>query len=169
MGTRISDDEIKEVVRDVNDRAVQPAKGALGDYERANGGIRWPVQHTLSYAVHVPAHPVSIGFVRKGIHAIGEICGDAVADVLALVLTELVTNAIRHGEIDTDEHIDVTLEVGRDGVRGAVRDPGVGFEIDPNGPTPHDGGGFGLYIVDRLARRWGVESSDNSTEVWFAL
>jgi anti-sigma regulatory factor (Ser/Thr protein kinase) len=131
--------------------------------------IEWPIQHALRYDVSVPAHPVSIGFVRKATRAISDICGDAVADVLALVVTELVTNSVRHGGVPTTGHIDVMLELNQDGIRGRVADPGIGFQLDPDGPTPRDGGGFGLYIVDRLARDWGVDSSDGRTEVWFQL
>ena len=153
----------------MNERVNTSAKQAPTNGGPIQGGFAWPVQHALSYEVHVPAHPVSIGFVRNGTHAIGEICGHAVADVLALVLTELVTNAIRHADIDQREHIDVTLEVSRDGIKGTVKDPGIGFDVGPDGPTPDDTGGFGLYIVDRLARQWGVDRSKDETKVWFAL
>lgn len=123
----------------------------------------------LHYEVNVPAHPVSIAFVRRGVCAMADIYGDATADDVALVVTELVTNAIRHAAVSNGDSIDVSLDLTPQGVRGSVRDPGSGFRPDPSGPAPRDDGGFGLLIVDRLARDWGVESAPGRTEVWFEL
>jgi two-component sensor histidine kinase len=127
------------------------------------------LDHALRYHVTVPAHPVSIRFVRESTQAAADICGQGTAETLALVLSELVTNAVRHAAVATTENIDVTLEFGHEGVKGVVSDPGEGFEVDPAGPTPHDDGGFGLFIVDRLARDWGVDASGGRTQVWFEL
>ncbi len=64
-----------------------------------------------------------------------------------------------------------------DAVRVEVSDGGSGFAAMPSGPArPLCGridalgrtGGYGLYLVDDQARRWGVEH-DEGTCVWFEL
>lgn len=47
-------------------------------------------------------------------------------------------------------------------------DPGTGFVPAPKLSTGADGSGWGLYLVDRIADRWGV-LSDERTEVWFEI
>lgn len=95
-------------------------------------------------------------------------CGEETAQIVGLVFTELVTNAILHGSLRAEDQIYVTFAAGPGGLRGTVSDPGIGFEL-PNGPQPRADGGFGLFIVQRLARRWGVDRARGQTEVWFEL
>jgi len=88
---------------------------------------------------------------------------DALEDVRLLV-TELITNALRHGAVRPGDNLSVKAQVSGETVRIEVRDPGRDGEVKPRRPGPH-GGGYGLYLVDRLARRWGVDSNDE-TVVW---
>ena len=84
-------------------------------------------------------------------------------DDLRLVLSELVTNAISHGEGPT---IDVRLTGDGPVVRGEVVDQGDGFAVPP--PRTLDApGGRGLAIVGALSQHWGIERG--STHVWFEL
>jgi anti-sigma regulatory factor (Ser/Thr protein kinase) len=85
---------------------------------------------------------------------------------LLLLTTELVTNAVRHGGRPGSE-IDVTLLRTDTAVRVEVGDPGPGF--DPGASAPGHDRGWGLFLVDRLADRWGVERIGNRTVVWFEL
>ena len=82
---------------------------------------------------------------------------------LGLIVSELVTNAVRHGDGDIDLLLDV-----RDGrIRGEVIDQGDGFASALRQASPDDLGGRGLVIVDHLAQEWGVY--DGSSHVWFHL
>jgi anti-sigma regulatory factor (Ser/Thr protein kinase) len=93
-----------------------------------------------------------------------------VFDALRLLVTELVTNAVRHSRTDEDdrEPIELRVEAGPDGVRTAVTDPGRGFRVPHGGPQPSGPSGWGLYLVDQMADRWGV-SADGVTRVWFEI
>jgi anti-sigma regulatory factor (Ser/Thr protein kinase) len=92
----------------------------------------------------------------------------AAGDVALLLVSELVTNAVLHAQTETE------VEVGRfdDTVRIAVSD-GVPAGIDPEaGRHPSRVGapsGRGLRIVDGLADRWGVSTSDVGKTVWFEV
>jgi anti-sigma regulatory factor (Ser/Thr protein kinase) len=84
-----------------------------------------------------------------------------------IVVSELVTNAIRHGGArlrSDDVSVHAALREGM--LRLEVTDPGPGFE--PGGHGPRADGGYGLHLLDRLATRWGVTGGDPVT-VWVEL
>ena len=86
----------------------------------------------------------------------------------ALLVSELITNAVRHalGGRPPEVELRIRGEPGR--IRVVVSDPGGGFEPMPRLPTAAEGSGWGLYLVDRIADRWGVLSKDRN-EVWFEI
>lgn len=108
---------------------------------------------------------------REGRHALDRL-EDALPDAqlaeLRLLVTELLTNSVRHGAGDQG-WITLEVEIYANSVRAIVTDPGPGFEPAPT-PQPHPDrpGGWGLCLVDRLADRWGVRVR-NETTVWFEL
>jgi anti-sigma regulatory factor (Ser/Thr protein kinase) len=98
--------------------------------------------------------------------AVAEIEGlaEGVADSLALLTTELVTNAVRHGRGAI--RLAVTFAVGK--LRVAVADEGGGFVAESAlAIEGNAAGGFGLKIIDRLSDRWGVDRRHGV--VWFEL
>jgi anti-sigma regulatory factor (Ser/Thr protein kinase) len=91
---------------------------------------------------------------------------------LLLLVSELVTNSVRHAGLAADEairlrarcdeecaHVEV-CDSGRSGRTPCRRDP------DPDALEP---GGLGLKLVDEMADRWGVSHSGRRTCVWFDL
>ena len=92
---------------------------------------------------------------------------DGVRSTATLLLSELVTNAVRHAGLRPDEEIDVTIAVGG-GVRVAVADGGPGFAHDVAAQSASPYGGRGLVMVDLLADRWGVDGGGGA-RVWFEL
>jgi anti-sigma regulatory factor (Ser/Thr protein kinase) len=85
-----------------------------------------------------------------------------------LLVSELVTNAVRHAPKAGVPGIELRLKMDTDRVRVVVSDPGAGFVAEPRLPTTSEGSGWGLYLVDRIADRWGVVTKDRS-EVWFEI
>jgi|1186.fasta_scaffold372874_1 two-component sensor histidine kinase len=108
--------------------------------------------------------PTSIARARHDVHDhFGDELPGATSEELGLIVSELVTNAIRHGGGDVELRLDV--RAGR--IRGEVIDQGEGFEGQMREATPDRLGGHGLVIVDRLSHEWGVY--DGSSHVWFQL
>jgi anti-sigma regulatory factor (Ser/Thr protein kinase) len=85
---------------------------------------------------------------------------------LRLLVTELVTNSVRHSGADT---VELTVLVGNSAVWTEVTDAGPGFDPATTGAPATDHTGWGLYLVERLAERWGVDKDGNATKVWFEL
>lgn len=85
----------------------------------------------------------------------------------ALLVSELVTNAVLHTGGD-DLQVDlVTADGGR--MRCAVIDRDPTHMPAVQSCDAARIGGQGLRIVDATARRWGVEVRDDTKAVWFEL
>jgi anti-sigma regulatory factor (Ser/Thr protein kinase) len=84
-------------------------------------------------------------------------------EALELVVSELVTNAVLHGEGE----VELRLAVDGQRIRGEVIDQGGGFEREVRDRGPDELGGRGLQIVEALSARWGIH--EGTTHVWFEL
>ena len=84
---------------------------------------------------------------------------------VCLLVSEVVTNAIRHSGQGEHERIVLAARLTPDFARIEVRDGGPGF--DPG--VRHDAQGFGLRMLDMLAARWGADTDDRGTRVWFEI
>jgi anti-sigma regulatory factor (Ser/Thr protein kinase) len=98
---------------------------------------------------------------RDLIHEHAAALGGERLDAAALLISELVTNAVLHGE----GPIGLTIDVDGRGARFTVSDHGGGRPAVRDDPGPD--GGWGLRLVSQIARRWGVEPG--RTRVWFEL
>ncbi|HEX2087687.1 MAG TPA: ATP-binding protein [Solirubrobacteraceae bacterium] len=112
------------------------------------------------------ARPAAIGRARREVEgALADAGVDPRASGdLMLLVSELVTNAVRHAHGDRFE---VRLEVRPEMLRLEVRDEGDGFEPRIE-PSLEGCGGYGLFLVDRLADRWGVERDEGGV-IWLEL
>ena len=113
-------------------------------------------------ATHLlPPHAASIVLARRAIEALP--LGAARTGEVKLIVSELVTNSIEHGELGAHDRIELHARVDR---RGAlhmdVRDPGPG-------PQPGAREGMGWRILERMADRWGSDRSEGQARVWFEL
>jgi serine/threonine-protein kinase RsbW len=94
--------------------------------------------------------------------------GDAERGALRLLVSELVTNCVRHAVPRDDEAVELAVQVAAERIRVEVHDAGTGFE-PAAAPRPHGAdGGYGLFLVERMASRWGVDC-EQGTRVWFEL
>jgi anti-sigma regulatory factor (Ser/Thr protein kinase) len=118
---------------------------------------------------HLPCEPASVPEARRlasdvAIHYLDE----SQFQAFELAVTELVSNAVRHaGQPDDDIRLAVTPKEGYVCVQ--VTDSGPGLVPRPGALDADANGGFGLFIVEQLTRRWGVTREDSKTRVWFEL
>jgi anti-sigma regulatory factor (Ser/Thr protein kinase) len=91
-------------------------------------------------------------------------------ETLRLLVTELITNSVRHTDCDA---LTLRIAVGKSAVLTEVADEGPTFDLEPFATAKvddHDPGlGWGLFLVQRLARNWGVKEDGSSKRVWFEL
>ena len=97
----------------------------------------------------------SVTRARAAVAPLADSLDADVYDDLRLLVTELVSNCVRHAGLTGSEEIQLRVVVTADVLRVEVRDAGVGFEPRVARPQPDQIGGWGLYIVDQLADRWG--------------
>jgi anti-sigma regulatory factor (Ser/Thr protein kinase) len=86
---------------------------------------------------------------------------------LILLVSEVVSNAVRHSAGDSKASVQLVATFGKQTIRVMVTDAGAGFTPRRRDPArTHDG--YGLYLLEKVATRWGVESRGD-TKVWFEL
>jgi len=101
--------------------------------------------------------------------AIGELRADLdppLMETLRLLVTELVTNSVRHTAAD---FVTLKVAVGKSAVLTEVADAGPGLEPESVEQAGHEDTGWGLFLVQRLAQSWGVKHDGPSKRVWFEL
>jgi anti-sigma regulatory factor (Ser/Thr protein kinase) len=118
---------------------------------------------------HLDSDPSSVPEARRLAGAVARpYLTDSQFSAFELAVTEVVSNAIRHGtEGDEQVRLAVTPKDGYMCVQ--VTDSGPGLVPQPGALDADDDGGFGLFIVEQLTRRWGVTREDKKTRVWFEL
>ena len=94
---------------------------------------------------------------------------DSRVDDFVLMVSEAVSNAVRHAPPMSDGRILLTFETNEERLRGVVTGGGSMFVPNPepdaeDQPRRH----FGLRIIDALSNRWGV-TVDGATNVWFEV
>ena len=109
--------------------------------------------------------PASVARIRRFAVETSRTAAPAVdADTVALLVSEVATNALVHG-------------AGR--VRVRVRPTGHGLRVEVHDEdktlpsrrraTPMDEGGRGIALVDALSSGWGAETTDDGKTVWFEV
>ena len=113
--------------------------------------------------------PGAAAEARRALEELNDLLPPEKLENVRLLVSELVTNSILHAGVSPEEAITVTVTVQGGLARGEVRDRGHGFE-PPHQPVPKPdlAGGWGLYIVDKVADRWGVAHT-GSKSVWFEI
>jgi anti-sigma regulatory factor (Ser/Thr protein kinase) len=88
-------------------------------------------------------------------------------DTAQLLVSELVTNSLRHSGARPDDQVRLTIRAMPGRVWIAVQDPGLGADIMAAAADPTRSNGFGLQLVETLSEHWGVERlARGGTQVW---
>jgi anti-sigma regulatory factor (Ser/Thr protein kinase) len=115
-------------------------------------------------SLRLPGGPEAAAKARRELAKLRADIDPPLMETLRLLVTELVTNSVRHTRADS---VLLRVLVGRSAVWTEVSDGGQGFDLD----SARDGDrtGWGLFLVERLASRWGVNQDAEGTKVWFEL
>lgn len=116
----------------------------------------------------------SVGAARQLLEGLGDRLTPEALEDLRLVVSELVTNSIRHAGLGSEGWIRVEVWVSNSLLRGEVSDTSPGFEhLSVHAPSPGElPGGWGLYMVDGLVSRWGIVEANPPrilAHVWFEM
>jgi anti-sigma regulatory factor (Ser/Thr protein kinase) len=120
-------------------------------------------------AVALPAVPESIPRAREVLESLRGQLEESVLDDLRLIVSELVTNSIRHAGLRTSDPIDLEVSVNESTIRLELRDRGRGFAPPPSPTNPFQESGWGLFLVSQLTDRWGVSTEAGETTVWIEI
>jgi anti-sigma regulatory factor (Ser/Thr protein kinase) len=96
-----------------------------------------------------------------------------VAENAELLVSELVTNCVRHAGLPSEASIEFSVRASPEVLMVEVADSGRGFDDVATRPRAVAGSvspsGWGLFLVDQIADRWGAVHMDGETRVWFEL
>jgi anti-sigma regulatory factor (Ser/Thr protein kinase) len=86
---------------------------------------------------------------------------------LALLVSELVANAVIHPSATASGSVALDIEIRRGHARIEVHDGGEGFDPPPSlGSDPLTARGQGLRIIAALSDTWGVRRAPDGCTVW---
>lgn len=129
------------------------------------------------FLLRVPAVATAAAVARHAVRALGPgLLEPHVMDDATLLVSELVTNCLKHAGLPETESVEVCLRSSSQMVMVEVADHGRGLGghrprpvapvVDPDAPGAV--AGWGLLLVETIAYRWGIVD-DRGTRVWFEL
>ncbi len=139
------------------------------DTQESNGGTTSP-SPAGSIAVDLEPGPKCPGEARAALSPLAEALPTQVYLDACLLVSELVTNSVRHARLRPHDPIRLQVRVSDRLLRVEVSDPGEGFGANVPEPVAARGpGGWGLFLTERLADRWGVDRESGWTTVWLEV
>jgi serine/threonine-protein kinase RsbW len=163
-GTRALKAENAEL-RAAQERSQLESRYRVGGSHRAN-----PDEVTVHLGLDDGAPAVARVTVACALHGRG--VAAAVLEAAQLVVSELVTNSVRHSGASAEEALTlrVALSLPARILRVEVEDPGRDGAVAPKPPDLDGGGGLGLSLIQALSELWGVERvATGGTRVWAQL
>lgn len=159
----------------VSDRVRRGISGRTRSYRISEPwGGRWAVRArevSASSTVLLPYTPASVGIARHRLTSelLGAGIREPVAQDAALVMSELLSNALRHAQPLPGGHLRVSWAVNGGTLEVTVSDGGAVTRPRASHASLSSLGGRGLSIVSHLCWRWGVRNDDGGTTVWAVL
>ncbi len=122
----------------------------------------------MQYEVRLPHTPEAVPRARRALERVDGSVDDLTMRNAKLLVSELVTNSVRHVPTGMTEDIVLVIARAEGRLRVEVLDHGPGFAFRPRVPGQDPGSGWGLHMLSTIASRWGVET-DAGARVWFEL
>jgi anti-sigma regulatory factor (Ser/Thr protein kinase) len=125
---------------------------------------------TTELSVRFSGGPYAAAAARRALGGLRDVVGPERLEDVFLLVSELVTNGVRHAGAGEADELELDVRRDADRLRVEVADPGPGFRGAHARPRGDDTGGWGLYLVEQIADRWGVQRDEaGANVVWFEL
>ena len=131
-------------------------------------GAGAPAAEVLRLRFELPPDFEAASRAREALEQLDAHVEEPVLDDMRLLVSELVTNSVRHADAPPEEPVRVEVSVHEDRVRVSVEDAGNGFRPRRRTADSPDEGGWGLHLVEQVSDRWGV-NGEGRTRVWLEL
>lgn len=118
--------------------------------------------------LELDAGPEAASTARTAITMLQGLAPRELLDDARLLVSEVVTNAVRHSSAPPGSAVELEVAASADRVRVDVMDQGRGFTPRARTAEQSKGSGWGLHLVELLASRWGVDARPRP-RVWFEL
>ena len=125
---------------------------------------------TQTTSFSIPGGTGAAAMARRSVTSIEAGLPLRVRHRVALIVSELIANAVQHGGAGPSEEIELRVASTPHRLRVEVIDPGWGDLQPPRQRIQHAGGGYGLLLVEHLSDEWGREATDSGGSLaWFEL
>jgi anti-sigma regulatory factor (Ser/Thr protein kinase) len=111
--------------------------------------------------------PYAVTAARLALSDLDSRLDASVAFDVRLLVSELVTNSVKHAQVSEDDSVYLDVRIDDQHVRVEVRDSGPGFDPPAVAPPDDADEGWGLFLVEQLADEWGVDRDRQA--VWFHI
>jgi hypothetical protein len=136
---------------------------------RNTGGVSAPEVGQLA-EIELPIGSLAPGAARMVIdHCLTGLVAPWILQDARLLASELVTNSVRHGDLESGTPIVLRMDLTAKTLRLEVENAGTAGAVTSRSVGRRKGdGGYGLELVELLSTRWGV-SRDHNTSVWLEM
>lgn len=114
--------------------------------------------------IRLPLVPSTPGIARTRLAGFLTIhrASNAVIDDALIVISEMIANAVSHGQPGHDGTIEISWSINSSLLELSVLDNGEGGSLDPIDFDEDSLSGRGLAIINRVADRWWVDMSQGT-------
>jgi len=130
--------------------------------------IRTPSHPGINIERRLPHEAASVDKARHALRPLANAFDPNTFETLRLLVSELVTNSVRHGTGEGSEDLELSVWATRERIRVEVSDDGAGFAPVPRAGNADQESGWGLHLVEALSDRWGTDRN-GWMHVWFEL
>ena len=121
-----------------------------------------------SLFIELPIRPESARWAREALAEFRDHLDEASFIDLQLMVSELVSDAVRAEAEDEQHEIAIRIEARDELIHVEVREGEIAYRLRSRRPEPGERG-FGLYLIRILADRWGTRHEGERGCVWLQM
>ena len=125
-----------------------------------------PLPPERGFRIRIGGQQLAPRQARRQVEGLRSDVDRSVVDTTQLLVTELVTNSVRHAGADA---LELAVSVDSTRIRVEVANPGAPFKPRTREEAGEPDPGWGLFLVDELRDAWGVSDDSSRQQVWFEI